>query len=29
MADAVREIVVRTETGETLRLMTNDLDAPA
>jgi hypothetical protein len=29
MADAVREIVVRTETGETLRLLTNDLDAPA
>ena len=25
----MREIVVRTETGETLRLMTNDLDAPA
>jgi Transposase DDE domain len=25
----VREIVVKTETGETLRLMTNDLDAPA
>jgi Transposase DDE domain len=25
----VREIVVRTETGETLRLLTNDLDAPA
>ena len=29
MQDAVREIVVRTEAGETLRLMTNDLDAPA
>ena len=29
MQDAVREIVVKTETGETLRLMTNDLDAPA
>ena len=29
MAEAVREIVVRTETGETLRLLTNDLDAPA
>ena len=29
MQDAVREIVVRTESGETLRLMTNDLDAPA
>jgi len=29
MQDAVREIVVRTETGETLRLLTNDLDAPA
>ena len=29
MQDGVREIVVRTETGETLRLMTNDLDAPA
>jgi IS4 transposase len=29
MAEAVREIVVRTETGETLRLSTNDLDAPA
>jgi IS4 transposase len=27
--DAVREIVVKTETGETLRLMTNDLDPPA
>ena len=26
---AVREIVVRTETGEILRLSTNDLDAPA
>ena len=29
MQDAVREIVVRTETGETLRLLTNDLDAKA
>jgi IS4 transposase len=29
MQDAVREIVVRTETGETLRLLTNDLDATA
>jgi hypothetical protein len=29
MQDAVREIVVKTETGETLRLLTNDLDAPA
>src|ERR1700722_13567952 len=29
MQDPVREIVVKTETGETLRLMTNDLDAPA
>ncbi len=29
MQDAVREIVVRTEAGETLRLLTNDLDAPA
>jgi IS4 transposase len=28
MQDAMREIVVRTETGETLRLLTNDLDAP-
>ena len=27
MQDAVREIVVRTETGQTLRLFTNDLDA--
>ena len=27
--DAVREIMVKTETGETLRLLTNDLDAPA
>ena len=27
--DAVREVVVKTETGETLRLMTNDLDASA
>jgi IS4 transposase len=29
MQDAVREIVVETETGQTLRLLTNDLDAPA
>ena len=29
MQDAVREIAVRTGTGETLRLMTNDLDASA
>jgi Transposase DDE domain len=29
MQEAVREIVVKTETGETLRLLTNDLDAPA
>jgi hypothetical protein len=29
MQDAVREIVVKTETGQTLRLLTNDLDAPA
>ena len=29
MQDAVREIVVKTETGETLRLLTNDLDASA
>jgi hypothetical protein len=29
LEDAVREIVVKTETGETLRLLTNDLDAPA
>jgi hypothetical protein len=29
MQDAVREIVVKTEAGETLRLLTNDLDAPA
>ena len=29
MQDAVREIVVKTETGETLRLLTNDLDAKA
>ena len=27
--DAVREIVVKTQTGKTLRLLTNDLDAPA
>ena len=29
MGDAVREIVVKTEAGRTLRLLTNDLDAPA
>src|SRR5574337_320882 len=29
MQNAVREIVVRTETGKTLRLLTNDLDASA
>jgi IS4 transposase len=29
MQDAVREIVVKTESGETLRLLTNDLDAAA
>ncbi len=29
MADAVREIRVRTETGKLLRIFTNDLDAPA
>ena len=29
MQDGVREIVVKTETGETLRLLTNDLDASA
>jgi IS4 transposase len=29
MQAGVREIVVKTETGETLRLLTNDLDAPA
>ncbi len=29
MQDGVREIVVRTEAGETLRLLTNDLDASA
>jgi hypothetical protein len=29
MSQAVREIVVRIETGKTLRLVTNDLDAPA
>ena len=29
MQDAVREIGVKTETGQTLRLFTNDLDAPA
>jgi len=28
MADAVREIVVSTETGKRLRILTNDLDAP-
>lgn len=29
MGEAVREIVVKTETGKTLRLLTNDLDADA
>jgi hypothetical protein len=29
MADAVREIQVRTQTGKLLRILTNDLDAPA
>jgi hypothetical protein len=29
MQDAVREIVVMTETGKKLRILTNDLDAPA
>jgi IS4 transposase len=29
MRDAVREIAVMTETGKKLRLLTNDLDAPA
>ena len=29
MQDAVREIVVETETGKRLRILTNDLDAPA
>jgi len=29
MADAVREIRIETETGKTLRILTNDLDAPA
>jgi len=29
MSDAVREIKVRTETGKVLRVLTNDLDAPA
>lgn len=29
MQDAVREIVVKTETGQVLRLLTNDLDASA
>jgi len=29
MQDAVREIVVMTETGKRLRILTNDLDAPA
>jgi hypothetical protein len=29
MQDAVREIVVETETGKKLRILTNDLDAPA
>jgi hypothetical protein len=29
MSDAVREVRVRTETGKELRILTNDLDAPA
>lgn len=29
MAQAVREIKVKTETGKLLRIVTNDLDAPA
>ena len=29
MADAVREVRVRTDTGKVLRLLSNDLDAPA
>jgi len=29
MQDAVREVVVETETGKRLRILTNDLDAPA
>lgn len=29
MADAVREVVVVTDSGKTLRLLSNDLDAPA
>jgi len=29
MSEAVREIVVTTETGKTLRILSNDLDAPA
>ena len=29
MQDAVREITVKTETGKILRILTNDLDAPA
>ena len=29
MRDAVREVMVMTETGKTLRILTNDLDAPA
>ena len=29
MQDAVREVVVETKTGERLRILTNDLDAPA
>jgi hypothetical protein len=29
MCDAVREVVVEIETGKTLRILTNDLDAPA
>jgi hypothetical protein len=29
MCDAVREVTVMTDTGKTLRILTNDLDAPA
>ena len=29
MADAVREVLVKTDTGKRLRVLTNDLDAPA
>ena len=29
MQEAVREIVVKTDTGKTLRILSNDLDAPA